>query len=452
MATAIKKETAKELVIENYITARPVRRTSYDIADWRRALTHAEATNGTRVDLYDLYEDVLLDPHLSSQLQKRVSNITNTPWYFYTNKKVVEALNTLTESPQFEQVLTEILNTLFYGKTVMELGKKKVVEYGKEVYKLHSYCIKRQHIRAKEKRIVREQYNSAGAVDSTSSISYIDPMYAPYVCDLGSDTDLGLLLKAVPYVLLKRGDVADWAQFVQLFGMPFREYRYNGYDEGTMEILKKNAEEMGAAPYMILPDGTTMVIHDNKISGTGAGDVYEKLARFCDEQISILILGNTETTNSSKSSGYAQSETHMKTQLEVYRDDIKYVKNWLNDTVKPVLYNIGYAVADGIFNAHQELNLEEITKKLAIVEQVKRIGEPIDTDYVYETSGIPKPSDYDAQKAAQEAEKVAQQRVIPNAKKEKKLNLNDSLDLTEDEKSFFDKIRSRIADFFDPAQ
>ncbi|MBL0144919.1 MAG: hypothetical protein IPP48_03330 [Chitinophagaceae bacterium] len=237
MATQIKRETDKEIKIENYITGRPVRRTIFDIADWRKALEHAESDNGNRVNLYDLYNDILLDPHLSSQWQKRISNITNTRWKFFAGEKYVEELEGLLQSPQFEEVLTELMNTLAWGKTVLELGKKTISRFSKKKQVLSVYNVKRQHIRPKEGVIVKEQNNSAANI--TEAIKYKEGNYANYVADLGSNTDLGLILKAVPYVLLKRGDVGDWAQFVQLFGMPFREYRYSGYDDASYEILKR---------------------------------------------------------------------------------------------------------------------------------------------------------------------------------------------------------------------
>lgn len=455
MATQVIREDDKKIEIQNFITARPVRRTVFDLGDWRRALEFAEMPGGNRVDLYDLFTDIFLDPHLSSQWQKRISNITNTDWDFVANNEEVDALDVLTQSPGFDNALTEIINTLAWGKTVLELGTKTINRFGKNETVLTAYSVKRQHLRPKQGLIVKEQYDSAEV--STQTISYREGDYSKYVADLGADDDLGLILKIVPYVLLKRGDVGDWAQFVQLFGMPFREYRYNGYDDAVYETLKKNAEEMGSAPYMILPDGAQIILHDSKSNGTGAGDVFKTLAEYCDKQISILILGNTETTQSSASSGYAQSQTHMQTQVEVYRDDIKYVRTWLNEQLRPILYNLGYPVADGVFKPKKEANLQEIKDKMGIIKLVSDLGEPVDPDHIYETSGVPKPAAYDAMKqeaADKEAAKNAAMQQQPNnqpPKKQQKPPKDKKVQLYADE-SFWFKLRSSVADFFDPAR
>ena len=448
--TTVTRETDKAIEIQNFITARPVRRTVFDLADWRKALEFAEMPGGNRVDLYDLIDDILLDPHLSSQWQKRISNITNTDWDFIRGEQEVDELNSIIQSPAFEDALTEIINTIGWGKTVAEFGVKTINRYGKDEKILTTYCVKRQHLRPKEGLIVKEQYNSAES--TTDAINYRQGKYLNYVADLGKNDDLGLFLKAVPYVLLKRGDVGDWAQFVQLFGMPFREYRYNGYDDATYQLLKQNAEEMGSAPYMILPDGAQIILHDNKSGGTGAGDVYEKLARFCDEQISILVLGNTETTMSSASSGYAQSETHMKTQIEVYRDDRKYVSTWLNEIVRPILYNLGYPVADGAFKAKKETNLQEVKDKMGIVKQVRDLGEPVDADHIYDVSGVPKPANYDALKLQQAEKEAAQLQAKQNTNIPAKKQKPPAGKKLVDEEGFWFKLRTSVADFFDPAR
>ena len=55
------------------------------------------------------------------------------------------------------------------------------------------------------------------------------------------------------------------------------------------------------------PDGTTIeFVNTEKTSST---DLYERLARYCDEQVSKAILGQTLTSDSGGGS-YAQSKTH----------------------------------------------------------------------------------------------------------------------------------------------
>ena len=48
---------------------------------------------------------------------------------------------------------------------------------------------------------------------------------------------LGIFAELMPAVLYKRGDMADWAQFCNIFGMPIREYTYDAGDETARKRL-----------------------------------------------------------------------------------------------------------------------------------------------------------------------------------------------------------------------
>ena len=399
MAVTKKEGSSENFVIQNYITARPPVRTMFDLGHWRNALIFAEAPNGTRVNLYDLYIDVLLDTHLSAQWNKRIMGITNTDMMFTKNGVDVPEMSELMDSPEFEEILSEAMQSLGWGKTVMELANKEVNEMGKNVLRIDIYSVPRKHIRPKEGMIVKEQYDAA-----TSGINYRTGAYLNYVADIGKDDDLGLLLKAVPYVLLKRGDVGDWAQFVQLFGMPFREYRYDGYDPATEAIIRKNAEEMGSAPYIILPDGAQITLHEIKGAGVGGGDVYQKLADFCDKQISILVLGNTLTTDNTKVGSNALGEVHQDTEDHVYINDKKKIRRILNRIIKPILFNLGWPVDGGNFTFKEEEDIDARLNKIKLLQAVKQLGTPISDDQAYEDAGIEKPDNYDELKKKQEEE------------------------------------------------
>ena len=61
-------------------------------------------------------------------------------------------------------------------------------------------------------------------------------------------------------------------------------------------------------------------------SGGGNGsDVYRMLRQACNEEMSVLILGNTMTTTEARTSGYAQSKVHERTEDEIRKDDRRRV-------------------------------------------------------------------------------------------------------------------------------
>src|ERR1700676_883025 len=75
-------------LIVNELTIRSVDRSRKDILTWRGALISAESVYyPNRSRLYDLYEDVILDGHLSGVIAKRIDAVLNKEIYFETGGK-----------------------------------------------------------------------------------------------------------------------------------------------------------------------------------------------------------------------------------------------------------------------------------------------------------------------------------------------------------------------------
>ena len=69
-------------------------RGSVDIQKWRNAITSAESVyNPMRVQLYELYNDLMLDGHLISVIGKRRRSIKKAPIVFMRKEKEDEAIN-----------------------------------------------------------------------------------------------------------------------------------------------------------------------------------------------------------------------------------------------------------------------------------------------------------------------------------------------------------------------
>lgn len=448
MATVTKQneETPKALVIQNFVVARPPNRTNFDIADWRSALDSAELKDyPNRVNLYDIYSDVKLDPHLSRQWEKRVENITNTQWLFSIKGKEDEEMTLFIDTPEFEELLSEIMEHIAWGITVLELSReqKKMFDELKNVLKV--YSVERKHIKPDRGIITKEQYDA----DTVNAIHYREGKYVNYVAEIGKPKDLGILLNAVPYVILKKGGVSDWAMFVQLFGQPFREYRYNGFDEAVRIQLEKSAQEMGSAPYIVLPDGTTLTLHDIKTNPSG--EVHSKLIDYCDKMISILILGNVLTTDNTKVGSNALGNVHSQTQDEVFAADKRKVRRILNNVIRPILYNLGFSVKDGFFHPKEEKNLDKVLQRLKVIQMVKALGAPVDDDIIYQDSDIQKPENYDELKADMEAQAEADSQDDEPAGNTGNKNKTKGKPNKKKKDNLSYQFRLWLADFFDPA-
>lgn len=441
MATG--KKNTKEPIVINNIVIRPVVRTTQDIGKWRSALQSAESTNPQRILLYDLYSDLLLDAYLSSLIDKRILGVTKTALRYYDRdgKEVIE-MTDLIGKRQFRNLRKEIMLQKFWGITVIELTAPG------GIFKV--YSVPRKHIRADLGRIVYEQSGTTGD-------NYKELPFSNYIAEIGDRYDLGLLLKAAPYVIYKRGGFGDWSKFAELFGMPFREARYDGFNDAVRIQLEKAMEQYGSAPWAVLPKEAEFTLHESK-NTQGGGQLYDQLRKACNDELSVLILGQTETTTSSSSSGYAQSQTHAQVEDAINQSDREDELAIMNEQIAPILANLGYPIQEGGYFDHiipgDELSKKDLAGVLVQLEEGLRL--PIDDDYIYETFGIPKPADYNARKEAQANEASKPPEPPMPTKKKGKRNPRPTEDDTSkpDEKlaaSLWNQFRHKLADFFDPA-
>lgn len=381
------------LVIQN-INIRPVQRTKTDVQNWRNNHQQAESINGTRVPLYDMYDDMLLDGFLKRLVAKRVLQVTkNKLKYIDAGNKEIDGAATLIGQRQFRKLRQRIQLHKAWGIAVIESMNDNGM--------LKIFDVPKKHIIPQEGKIVHEQYGVDG-------IFYREPPYSKTVIEIGDFDDLGYLLQACCYAIYKRGGIGDYANYLQMFGMPFREARYDGFNEQVRIQLENALEKAASAAWAVLPRDAEFTLHKDS-SGGNSNDLYNSFRTAMNEEMMVTVLGATETTTSSKSSGYAQSETHKKTTDEVAQDDKEDELAILNEQVIPVMVALGLLQPGGKFVYDEPVDLDIAAKKVAMFEAAKRIGIPLSDDTFYEISGFPKPDNYDELKQKLEDEKIQSQ-------------------------------------------
>lgn len=398
--------------VYNQILVQPVHRGINDIGSWKSALRAADM--GLRSKLYDLYEDVLLDGFVLDAINKRIEAITDCDINFLVNKKEVPEISELMDTIEFENQLKEIMWTLFLGISVDEYSFVNGFDFN---------SIPRKHIRPKEKMIVRQQYDTTG-------ISYENDSM---IIQWGNDNDLGLLLKIAPYVIYKRGGFGDWAQFVELFGMPQRIGKYNSMDEQSRRLLIQAFEEAGAAPYLVIPKESE--VEQTTLSGSTNGALYNDFRNACNEEILITVLGQTMTTQDGAS--LSQSKVHMEVQEKKHRSDRRFVIRMLNKYLVPLLESRGYPVHGGKFSFVDKK--DEIT-----VNDLKTLSTmiPIPRSYGYEKYGIPEPKDGEEVFLGTPSDTIAEPDDAAQAKPEKQDDTLPDLVKNKDDRTLWERVKS----------
>ncbi len=349
-----------------------------DLSMFKAAIRAAENMDYTqRTRLYDMYEDTLLDTHMISVVSKRKNAVLGSPIEFWRNGVPDDTINENIKSPWFHQLVGDILDAQFWGFTLVQFttGRDGYVDY---------FNVPRKHVDPQLKLIKRRQGDLSGIpFDEYPGLLFVK-----------GERSLGILAACLPWVIRKNGTVGDWCQFSELFGMPIRDYAYDASDEAARARTLADAMTQGSASVYIHPDATKLNLIEagNK---TGSADVYDKLVRICNAEMSKAILGNTLTTEASDTGTQALGTVHKKEEEGITDADKKFILNVLNYNMSDIFTMLGINTEGGEFVFVKPAQVSSTEKANLIKIAKNELNLPIDDDYIYQELGIEKPKDYD---------------------------------------------------------
>lgn len=347
-------------------------RDGFDVNKWRLAMRAAEdPTRPSRTLMYNIYNDIMLDLHLTAAVEKRIENIKGTELIFMDKGKPNEKINELIDSPWFGDMLGDILEARFWGHTTSWIDLS-----GGEFRKYKKYD---------RRYIVPEKGLFTYKPDDREGVSILEPPYSNYFLTAGKPEDFGLLIKATPWVLLKRGDISDWATFEEILAAPIRVGHYPAGFPEIRDAMKKAIGQSGAMPWYLIPEGGKLDLINNNSSGST--DTYERFANFCDKQLSKGLLHATMTLDSE--GGQYKGDVHQESESAVHKSDRRFALNVLNTKFKELLEIHGFNPGDGKF----QFILEEHICAKDRLDMDMKLSEKIEIPpiYFYEKYNIPIP-------------------------------------------------------------
>lgn len=341
-----------------------------------------------RARLYDMYDSASLDLHLSGVIAKRMRGVTKIPIEFRRNGVPDDAINNQIKSPWFKQLRKDLVMSEFWGFTLVQF-------YLNEEGNIRYDLINRKHYDPIHRKLLKYQ----GSMDGVPIDDFPDMLF------VGSERDLGIYAELLPAVLYKRGDMSDWAQFCNIFGMPIREYTYDAGDEDARRRVIADARRQGANAAYIHPKESELKLVEagNK---TGSSDLYKTFAEYWDSKMSIRVLGNTLTTDAKSTGTQALGSVHKEEEDEMNSDDRDFILDILNYDMRPIFASLGFNVEGGEF-VYAKKDKINPAQQIDIVQKLSSMGLPIDDNYLYETFCVAKPDNYKQLKEEKEATKAA---------------------------------------------
>lgn len=313
--------------------------TRQDIAKMRTAQNaFRNAENPSVWQLYNLYDYILDDATLTSQIENRIQDTLGSSFTLKQKGGDVdqELTDTFQNSELFNEIITQIINTRFYGYSVIELDWK---QEGQNETQLVATLFPRQNILPKSGTLLFDYNEEKG-------VKYRElPEYGTWILEFGKPGEMGLINKAIPYCLFKRFATSCYSELCEIYGIPPRVYKTDTQDPQAVARGKQMMRDMGSAAWFIID--TTEEFEWAKGSTTN-GEVYTNLIRLCDNQNSLLISGAVVGQDTVHGS-YNKDEAGQKLLSKLILADMAMVEMYMNTRVMPALARIGIIPADYVF-------------------------------------------------------------------------------------------------------
>lgn len=360
------------------ITIAAPHRFGVDIEGYMAAIRAAENVDFTqRTKLYDLYTDALIDGHLRGVVEKRKAGVLSCDIEFRRDGVADDRVNEMIESPWFMNFVDDALDAKFWGFTLVQffINEQGWIDY---------YCVPRKHVDPVRRLIKRRQEDITGIpFDEFTGLLLIQ-----------DKEQNGLFACTTPYTIWKRGNMGDWAQFNQIFGMPVRKYTYDAADAAARDATLSDAEAQGGGSVYLCPQGSSLEFIESS-NKTGSAETYKSLDDKCNAEISKVILGNTLTTEASETGTQALGTVHSSVEQNLAKRDRKFILNLLNYEMTDIFAQLGVNTQGGKFVFVDAVDDDHTTKRADILLKAQQLGLPIDDDYIYSELNIDRPQDYE---------------------------------------------------------
>ena len=343
---------------------------------WRKELNDWQASRFARYQaevpktylMQELYQDVMLDGHLTGITGNRTLRTTNKDYIFTIDGIKDDALTELIKDKEwFENIIQWAHESTYYGYSLIWV---KDFEKGniKEVELIERGLVVPEH------KVLLYDINADKGIDYSTIKDIL--LYAQFY------DNVGLLEKAAVYTILKRHSWGSWDEFEELFGIPIRIAKIASQSETVKNEVAGWLEEMGSAPYGVFPIGTEVDIKEN--SKTDSFNVFFQKIKALDAELSKLVLHQTMTTENGSSK--AQGSVHENTLEEVIYTEEKKELAFLNNRLVPAMRLLGYKIPD-----KAKIAVEKTTDpndQIKIDGVLLGAGYVLTQDYIEETYGV----------------------------------------------------------------
>ncbi len=349
---------------------------------------------------FQVYDEIARDGKVASALIKRKQKLIGREWKLEAplnaTKKEQEATDWIREhlsSIKFDKICVDLLDAIHYGIAYSEIlwdyaGDKVVINTIKPRVK-HAFVFDRNE----KLRLLQNSADMSGEEVSERKFivhKYRDDDRRPY--------GLGLGYELFWPSQFKRRGVAYWQKFLDKWANPVPVGKVlPGTSEADRAQLVNYLQTVNESSSFVINIGEEVETFESSRSGTAE---YEPWKRAWDEEILLIVLGETLTSMVGNHGSYAAAKTHSDILDDLIDMDSDLLSGTLNETLISWLVDFNFGgcrppriwwelPADEL--AEEELAIKRAERRKAELElyaQQKELGfEPVDADWISKSQG-----------------------------------------------------------------
>lgn len=371
--TNAKSSTKRKASLSSQILAENIAKAEVELENLKTAITVAkDVDNPDRTLLLGIYDQILEEGHLSSQIRTAHFTIQQSDFEITVNGKEDEEKKKLFETGWFTDFIEHAVDSEFYGHSLIEFGQQDEGLFS-NVTLINRY------------NVIPEFQKIKLNLDTqiSKAIPYSDKKEEWFLLEIGKEKDLGLLKKAAVEVIWKNYARSDWSNATEKFGMPLLSINTDTSDDKELDALESMTQNFGSNGYLIGSKDTEInILQPDR--GTQFYLNYERLADFCDKQISKLINGQVSTSDEKSYVGSAEVQERV---LNTYtKGRLQRIQRVINDSLIPFLIKKAYPL-EGVKFQYLDLKKKSnlVTTSDTGVDQKKKseLNQFLDLNDVY---------------------------------------------------------------------
>lgn len=289
----------------------------------------------TRYQLLQIYERIMNDCHLWSQVENMDDKVTGSPYAIVDeNDEIDQELTDLFERNWFEDYMRYFCSEELWGTTLIEFQ-----EFVKSINKLVEWEVGSVDVFPREHVIPEKGWIVLDPIGWVKGLPYREEPWNTYIIEIGKSNNLGKLLKAATEVIIKNFSRTDWSQHSEKYGKPILKVGTETTDVDELNKLENNAKNLGANGYWIGDKGDEAQL----LSDTGRGEphkIYLENMLYSDTSNSKLVTGQKGVSDEQAWVGSAEAGERMLNERVEAR--MRRFQRHANAVLIPKLIGFGY--------------------------------------------------------------------------------------------------------------